>query len=247
MRRFKRRWLLLLLLIPVIAGIGFTVWVSNPARPTESALAALESDARVAVDRTQWLEFAPVGSEPTAGMIFYPGGLVDARAYARLARAVAEAGYLVVITPMPLNLAVLDLNRADAVIPAYPQIERWAIAGHSLGGSMAARYVADHPGVMRGLAMLAAYPDRDLSGYEVEVASIYGALDGLASVEQVEGARGWLPADTEWVRIEGGNHAQFGDYGVQARDNPATITADDQQAQTIAALVALMERLTSDE
>ncbi|MDZ4764242.1 MAG: alpha/beta hydrolase [Chloroflexota bacterium] len=243
-RKFNRRWLLLLLLIPVIAVSGVVVWASNPAAPMSEALAALESDAAVAVDATRWLEFMPTNAEPTAGLIFYPGGLVDARAYAPLAREIAAAGYLVVITPMPLNLAVFDLNRADTVIAAYPDIEAWALAGHSLGGAMAARYVFDHPTAMRGLGLLAAYPDRDLSAIDVQVTNIYGSLDGLATVEQVEGARAMLPTVTEWVKIDGGNHAQFGWYGDQARDNAASIPRSDQQIQTGAALIALMGRLS---
>ena len=34
-----------------------------------------------------------------------------------------------------------------------------------------------------------------------------------------------LPADAQFVVIEGGNHSQFGNYGLQPGDNEATITA----------------------
>jgi hypothetical protein len=44
-----------------------------------------------------------------------------------------------------------------------------------------------------------------------------------------------------WVEIVGGNHAQFGWYGDQQGDNPATISREEQQAQTVAATVALLE------
>ena len=38
------------------------------------------------------------------------------------------------------------------------------------------------------------------------------------------------------VEIEGGNHAQFGNYGPQKGDLPATISAEEQQTQTVEAI-----------
>lgn len=42
------------------------------------------------------------------------------------------------------------------------------------------------------------------------------------------------------VEIEGGNHAQFGNYGPQKGDAPAQITAEEQQRQTVAAVEAFL-------
>ena len=42
------------------------------------------------------------------------------------------------------------------------------------------------------------------------------------------------------VEIEGGNHAQFGNYGPQKGDPPAAISAQEQQAQTVAAIEAFL-------
>jgi pimeloyl-ACP methyl ester carboxylesterase len=246
--RSRRRWLLIgiPLFIVAVAVIGGLVWVSNPAAPLPEAQTALDSDAAVMVSRDNgWIVFQPEGVTPQTGLIFYPGGLVSPEAYAPPLRAIAAAGYLVVITPVPLNLAVLNASAAAPVIAAYPDIEHWVIAGHSLGGSMAARFAYDNPDTISGLALWAAYPeaDRDMSGRDLAVTSIYGSEDGLATVEQVEGARALLPPDTVWVRIEGGNHAQFGTYGDQARDNAATISRDEQQAQVVAAMLELMARV----
>ena len=248
--RAQRRWLLVLipLILIVVVTIGGLVWVSNPAAPMPEALAALESDSAVAVSRDRgWIVLRPA-SAPQTGLIFYPGGLVSPEAYTTPLREIAASGYLVVIVPMPLNLAVFDSAAAAGVIAAYPDITRWAIAGHSLGGSMAARFAFDNPDMVRGLALWAAYPeaDRDMSGRDLAAASIDGSLDGLATVEQVEGARPLLPPDTAWVKIEGGNHAQFGSYGDQARDNAATISRADQQAQVVAAMLDLLARVEAE-
>jgi hypothetical protein len=202
------------------------------------AIAALASDDKVTVTRSNWIEFTPVGSTPTTGFIFYPGGHVDARAYAPPARALAEQGYLVAITPMPLTLAILSPERANDVIKNHPEIERWFLGGHSLGGATAAIYADRNPGVLDGVIFWAAYPpdSNSLAGQtDLAVTSIYGTLDGLATVDDIEHSKTLVPPTATFVPIEGGNHAQFGWYGPQQGDNEATITREEQQAQVIAA------------
>ena len=102
-------------------------------------------------------------------------------AYGPLAQDIAGHGYLVVITPMPFNLAVFGIGAADGVIAAHPEVTTWAMAGHSLGGSMAAQYVSGNPDAIRGLAFWAAYAATDLSALDLSVVSIYGSLDAGAA------------------------------------------------------------------
>ena len=146
---------------------------------------------------------------------------------------------------MPLNLAVFGLDKAAAVINKFPDIQHWAIGGHSLGGSMAARFVQSNPTLVDGLVFWASYPDIDLSALPVAVTSIYGTQDGLANVDTVTNSASFLPADAIFVPIEGGNHAQFGWYGDQPGDNPATISREEQQAQTIEATIAALARISA--
>jgi DHA1 family tetracycline resistance protein-like MFS transporter len=240
-----KAWAALLLLVPLVLGGAFVLWAGNAAQPMPEALDALQSDAAVAVTTEPWLVFRPGGTEPVTGLIFYPGGRVDARAYAPAARAIATEGYLVVIVPMPLNLAFLNANAAGDVIAAYPDIERWAVGGHSLGGAMAAGFSYDHPEAIRGLVLWASYPaeGNDLSGRDLAVVSIYGTLDGLATVDKIEASRPLLPPTARLVAIEGGNHAQFGWYGAQSGDNPAIISREKQMQETVAATLALLATL----
>jgi len=146
---------------------------------------------------------------------------------------------------MPLNLAVLNPGAAHDVIAAYPQIQRWAVGGHSLGGAMAANFAKNNPEAVQGLVLWAAYPasSDDLSASSLSVLSIYGTLDGLATGEKINASRALLPEDTTYVPIEGGNHAQFGWYGEQSGDNTAAITRQVQQDQIIQATVALLNSL----
>jgi len=241
----RKKLLWLLLLLPVLAGGGFVVWAQATPAPMPEALAALESASLVQVTTDRWLVFQPANEEPIAGLILYPGGRVDPRSYSPAARAIAGEGYLVVIVPMPLNLAVFASDAAADVIAAHPDVSHWAIGGHSLGGAMAARFAYGHPAEVQGLVLWAAYPDgsNDLSHRDLAVTSVYGTLDGLATTEKIAASRPLLPPTTEWVAIAGGNHAQFGWYGPQSGDNPATISREEQQRQVIDATLELLSSL----
>jgi hypothetical protein len=242
-RRFKLWWLLAL--VPVVLAAGFSFWAYSTPAPQRQALEALQSGGGVQVSDQDWLSFWPQAQAAETGLILYPGGRVDPRAYAPAARAIAQQGYAVVIAPMPFNLAVFSPNKADGVRQAHPEIERWVMGGHSLGGAMAARYAYDHPDQVQGLLLWAAYPaeSNDLSGFNLAVSSIYGTQDGLATPDKIDASRSLLPPDTRWVAIEGGNHAQFGWYGPQAGDNPASISQEAQQEQIVAASLELLDRV----
>lgn len=244
MRIFKRI-LLVLLVILVVAAAAFTIWAYTPLGPMPEALAAMESGNGINVQTSPWLSFTPAGTLPTTGFIIYPGGRVDYRSYAPTARAIAEQGYLAVIVPMPFNLAVFGSGRASDVMQAHPEITRWAIGGHSLGGAMSAKYAYDNPDAVAGLGLWAAYPagNNSLADRGLEVASISATNDGLATPDKIQASVPLLPASTQWLPIEGGNHAGFGYYGPQNGDGEATISREDQQAQTVAATVQMLKDL----
>jgi hypothetical protein len=207
------------------------------------AYAALTSSTSVTVTTDNWAVFQPVASNIRTGFIVYPGGRVDFRSYAPLAKAIAAEGYLVIITKMPLNLAIFGVNTANDVIISYPQISKWVIGGHSLGGTMAAQFAYENPSNIRGLMLWAAYPasGTDLSNHTLLVSTIIGSNDGLVSSTQIDDSLKLLPPSTVRVEITGGNHAQFGWYGEQGGDNPATITREQQQTQILNATLNLLE------
>jgi hypothetical protein len=241
MRQVKRLlWVALLAL--VIAAAGFVIWAMAASGPMPEALPAMQSDARVTVESGRWLVFRPATGQPSTGLVFYPGARVEPRSYARAAHAIAAQGNLVIIVPMPLNLAVFAPDAAAEVLAAYPAVGRWAVGGHSLGGSMAARFAFTHPGAVKGLVLWASYPagDNSLAATNLLVVSIYGANDGLATPAKIDASRPLLPASTSWVPVQGGNHAQFGWYGPQDGDNPATISREVQQQIVISATLGLM-------
>lgn len=247
-----KTWMKILIAVGAMLAVAvaaFVIWGSTPLGPMPEALAALESDTNVTVVTDPWLSFLPAQDAQNTGLIFYPGGRVDPRSYAPMARAIAEAGYPVVIVPMPLNLAVLGVDRATDVIEAYPEVENWAIGGHSLGGSMAATFTRNNPDLIDGLFLVASYPagSDDLSGFsELMAYSVSATEDGLATPDDIDASHSLLPAGTIWVPIPGGNHAQFGYYGEQPGDGQATITREEQQRQTVDAALQMFGQIGAD-
>ncbi len=231
-----------------VFGIAaFFIWGFTPAQPMPEALADLQSDSAVQVaEQSRWISFTPLAAQPERGLVFYPGGRIDARAYAPAAHALAERGIQVMIVKMPLDLAVLAPGSAAKVIEAFPDIRIWAIGGHALGGVMAASYTLKHPDQIKGLLLWAAYPanNASLAATSVSTLVINASQDGLVTPEEVDDARALLSANTMWHTIEGGNHAHFGWYGEQVGDLTADISREEQQRQLVEASAAFILGLT---
>jgi dienelactone hydrolase len=140
---------------------------------------------------------------------------------------------------------VFSPDLAEKVMQAYPEIDTWVVGGHSLGGAMAANYAAKNPGQVDGLVLLASYPAESgsLAGSDVDVISIYGSEDGLATGDKIDASRPLLPQNTRFVEIVGGNHAQFGWYGPQNGDGEASIERIDQQKQAVEAITSFLSGL----
>lgn len=159
-------------------------------------------------------------------LIFYTGGKVEFTSYAPLMNRLAKEGVDTYLVRMPFNLAIFDSNAADKVIKNY-KYDNYYIGGHSLGGAMAANYASKHD--VKGLILLAAYSTKKV---DCRVLSIYGSNDGVLNMDKYYENKKNLPDDTLEVKIEGGNHAYFGNYGEQKKDGKASISRDGQQEIT---------------
>lgn len=247
MRIVLKRFLLGIAILLIIVSAGFVGWASFPLGPGQAAVSALQSDKVVTVETQQdWIVFHPLDKEVKAGLIFYPGGRVDFRSYAPILRSISENGYLVVLVPMPLSMAFFAPEKADEVLVAYPEIKNWTLAGHSLGGAMAARYCYTHPNKVQALVLWASYPANtdSLVNQNLAVLSVYGSEDG--QVKKIKESSVLLPADTTWVEIIGGSHAQFGDYGLQPGDGQARISPQQQWDQVSAANISFLTNISGE-
>lgn len=233
-KRIKRVWITL----GLAATAVFILWCLVAYRANADGVSASLPDDRVDVvhGNDRWV-FEPRASPTrTVGLLFFSGALVDPRAYARLARHAADAGYPVAVVELPRRGALGGaegspvLQRGRNAMAAMPEVHCWVIGGHSRGGEVASRYVLAHPdGVAALLLVGTSHPrDVDLSALTLPVTKLVADRDGLATPERVARNRHLLPPATHWVEIAGGNHSQFGDYGFQPGDGFARVPRQTQ-------------------
>lgn len=238
------KWIVRGLLIATLALGAFYAYdnYASPFHSTPDVVGSLLSDEAVVVTTEPRLTFAPADRQANVGIVFYTGARVDPEAYAPLARRMAQGGVLVVVVKHPLNFAFLGMSEAGDVLLEHPEVTNWVMAGHSLGGAMAAEF-AERNQRISGLVLLAAYPGEssNLAFRNLPTLVVYGSEDGLATPTEVEEkASKLLPSSTELELIDGGNHAQFGSYGPQVGDGAASITRQEQQDRTAAAILKFL-------
>lgn len=221
---------------------GITFWLA-PHRVQVADVAVLESSPGVTVaSDSSSIRLEPVGDPQTTGVAFIPGALVDPRAYVPILTPLAEAGHPVYIIKPPLGIAFLAPGVAGRATAALPEVEHWVVAGHSLGGAVGSGQAAEADAA--GLILLGSYPIGDLSASSLPVLSVSGNNDGLTTPGDVEASRAKLPPGSEFVVIDGGIHAHFGDYGRQSGDGEPGISREDAQAETVAAMLAFLTELS---
>jgi hypothetical protein len=245
-----RRWLLAVFVVVILGALFWGIrWATFARPPLLEAVEALGSDDQVNVTQDPWLTFFPISDPSKTGFIFYPGGRVDPRGYASLMRVIASEGYLVVVPKMPINMAVFNPNIADEITAYYPEIHHWVIGGHSVGGTMAAQYTDKHPEIIDGLAIWASYPadSTDISDLDIPVVSIYGSRELRVNDTSVGERKHLLPEDTLYLRIEGGDHHQFGSYEINPKDHRATTSQESQHQQIIQATLEILRGISQQE
>lgn len=214
----------------LLAVVGILIWSQVGVMAAEpEPLAEVRDDPAITItDTSGAIVLMPTGAEPETGLVFIPGAKVDPWAYANnLAGLVADGDVAVVITKPWLNLAFFDLRPLEAFTDLVPDVETWAVGGHSLGGVRACQLASDAD----ALVLFASYCANDLSDSGLAVLSIAGTEDGLSTPEKIDDARPMLPADARMEVIDGASHASFGDYGPQAGDGTPTIDDDQFDAE----------------
>lgn len=218
----------------------------RPLPADQVAIDALADNGTVDVSlSSSQIRMDPTSDVRSVGLVFYPGAKVDPRAYARILRPLAEDGYTVVILKLPFGIAFFDRNGAADVVGRDDAIDQWVIAGHSLGGTVAAGFAnRNDRSEIAGLLLWASFPASSLAARtDLDVLSVSGGNDGLATPAKIAASRSDLPSATEFVEIEGALHAYFGDYGAQDGDGTSGVPRDVAQAEIIQATLVQLRRI----
>lgn len=200
---------------------GFFIYTQDYYRADDSAISMIEDNDGQIQKKEDMILFYPENKDDMkSALIFYPGGKVEASAYAPFCETISQNGILCIILRMPFHLAVFDINAADTVYEQFPEIENWYLGGHSLGGAMASSYASKHTDLIKGLILLGAYPTESM---KIPTVALYGSEDKILD-------RTKLSIVDYAIQISGGNHAYFGNYGEQKGDGTATISREEQQS-----------------
>lgn len=235
----------------ITATVAFVTWSLIAYRASAEAISSLHSDSSVRVTHAEGVwQIVPNGRQDArhAAFVFFPGALVDPRAYAPLARAVASAGYAAYIVELPRRGAFGGATapevqmRLQAALQGLNESVKVVIGGHSRGAVVASQMVSQRPADFAGLILIGtSHPrDADLSSLDLPVVKIVGTRDGLATRPEVQQNAAKLPSSTRWIWVEGGNHSQFGWYGFQPGDWTATIEASEQRQRLIDAVLTTL-------
>jgi hypothetical protein len=241
----KKKLVLIIILAIILIGVAyFAYYVSDYYHADSRALAALNStESYTVLNTADSVTFTPTANLSTTGIIFYPGAKVQPESYSVIASQLAANGYTTIIVKMPFNLAFFGVNRADDVIANHPEISSWVIGGHSLGGVFASDYAVNHQDKIKGVVYLASYPSTNASNATFKALSIRGSLDNLTQADDISSNLDKFPTNTTFITIPGGNHFNYGDYGIQSGDNNSTITREQQQNQTVNAILEFLQTI----
>lgn len=217
--------------------IAFCAWyLTDYYHAHQDAISVFSADFEIPVQQSDDRTTVYMPENPSAGLIFYPGGKVEAEAYEPLLLSCARDGILCVLVEMPFHLAVFDISAAQGIKEQFPEIQSWYLGGHSLGGSMACAYLDDHHTDYDGVVLLGSYSTADLSGTQLKVLSVYGSEDMVLNRSNYEKNRSNLPANFTELVLDGGCHAYFGMYGPQDGDGVPAISNEEQISLTAQAV-----------
>ena len=234
-KKLRKIWKILICVCLLLTG-SFLIYTADYYHADANADKYLVSDAEVTVTQeNDAVIFEP--EKPLAGIVFYPGAKVEYTSSAKLCHELAENGIRCCLAKMPFNLAFFGIDRAEKLM--QNDVKDWYMAGHSLGGSMAAVFASKHADSLDGLILLASYSTEDLSHSGLKVLSVYGEKDGVLNRENYRKNRNNLPEKTEEKIIEVGNHAGFGQYGKQKKDGTSSNAL--QIEETVSAVVSFVK------
>lgn len=239
----KIKIVLCIILTILILSIGFAVYYVNDYYHAESSITHyLKGNENVTVEKINNGYYVD-GPGNNSALIFYPGAKVEYTAYIPLLMNISNNGVDCFLVEMPFNIAFFGKDRADDIInnDSY-HYSNWYLSGHSLGGIVASDYTSEHTNQLKGLILVASYPNKNIT---TPTLLVYGSNDNVLNKKSLEESKSYIKGELNETIINGANHAQFGFYGQQDKDSIASISQDEQINKTVTSILEFINRTSS--
>lgn len=234
--RKKKIWMIAAIVIAVMLLVA--AFFYTPALPEAAEIAKQMKD----VDGDLYFY-----GDSGVGFIIYPGAKADERSYAYIAQQLNAEGHTAVIPNIPLHMSVWGPEQGLEILEDNPEVEKWFLIGHSLGGLPISQIAAKQPEKLEGIAFVASLMICDLSDTDLSAIRITAEHDGVMPDKMMESNLDYLPENSTSVMIEGANHNQFGAYWHPGFDGKATITWKEQQDQMISLILDFFDEQIHSE
>lgn len=232
-----RRWsinykkiALALLIISILALFLFWLYVEINTYPAlREPLETIKTHEGLTItEEGRYFILSPTSYDPSRRpVLYYPGGLVAPESYLhKMGHTAIALEKTVYIIKAPFNVAIFSIHAAKRIIDTYSLGQVW-VGGHSLGGISASRFTKKSPEMVYGLFLLGSYSDQDLGDFEGRVHSVMGLEDKIIDWENYKQAEANLPPRALLQEIEGLNHSDFGDYGLQKGDGLSSVKSEE--------------------
>lgn len=219
-------------LIFLLAITGFKVYVDNGYEPNHSLdeYQSLTKDEIEITDNIISIQNqASKGTRNRVGIIFYSGERINGKCYLPLMVELTNMGFNTFLPTTFGNLPILNLEGAEYVIRSYTGIRDWYIVAHGQACQIAAEYVKNKKGWIKGIIFLGGATEGvDLSDSQMEFLSIYGSNDSVINLKKLEASKKYYPDNAQYCVIEGGNFTNFADTKLVTGDSQSSITAEEQ-------------------
>ena len=219
--------IIILICLLTLSLIGFWTYVQIRTYQAEPYyLELIMADKNIVIEEERnYYRITPASPDPSIKpIIYYPGGLVAPEAYLyKMGVVASNLKQDIYIIKAPFNAAIFNTGTAGAIIDRYELNEVW-VGGHSLGGIAACRYTYANPNKVYGLFLYGSYCDQDISNFTGPILSIMGLQDLIINRENYSMAKTQLPESAVIIEVEGLNHSDFGNYGLQEGDGESNLT-----------------------
>jgi hypothetical protein len=225
-RRRRTIWLTVAAVL-LVGVLAFLSYGASPTAATPGPLSLVKNDPGLHYSEgPDAVVMTPSSGADGFGLVFFAGAHIDASAYAYKLAGLVDTGMTVVIARPVLSFAIFEYRPLTTFTGLAPGVSTWYVGGHSLGGVRACQYAKDDITVA-GVILFGSYCAVDLSNTSIPVLSLSGSRDGLSTPAKIRENAKLLPDIAQFVQIPGADHADFGNYGPQAGDNPSRTTSLD--------------------